>query len=162
MNADQYDGVACRTVRAYNDQEPEVTGDKSYADFVATYSLEHLAYEETSAWHYYLDERQRVKTRIYSPKGVVVKKCRFTYNGYGQVTEVRIRRFYPERADEKVIIRYDDQKNVAEKQIYREDKLMYREIPAYDERGLRAGSEYHLIEQGRTGAAVSQGRVPIL
>ncbi len=140
--------AACRVTRTYNDQPPAIVGDKSYADFVAAYSLEHLAYEETSAWHYYLDERQCVKTRVYSLKGVAVKKCRFTYNGYGQVTEVRIRRFYPERVDEKVIVRYDDQKNVAEKQIYREGQLVYREMPAYDERGLRAGGEYYLVEQG--------------
>ena len=138
----------CRVIRTYNDQPPAIVGDKSYADFVATYSLEHLRHEETPDWYYFLDERQRVSTRVYRPNGLLVKKCWFTYNGYGQVTEVRIRRFYPRRVDEKVILRYDDQRNVAEKQIYREGQLVYREIPAYDARGLRAGSEYYLVEQG--------------
>ncbi len=145
----RYNEAACRVVRTYNDQESKIIGDKSYADFVATYSLEHLRHEETQDWYYFLDGRQRVSTRVYRPNGLLVKKCWFAYNGYGQVTEVRIRRFYPERRDEKVIIRYDDQKNVAEKQMYREGQLAYREIPAYDERGLRAGSEYYYVQEGQ-------------
>lgn len=96
-----------------------------------------------------------------------MKKCWFAYNGYGKVTEVRIRRFYPERLDEKVVIRYDEQKNVAEKQIYQEGRLVYREIPAYDARGLRAGSAYYLAQDGSpdrriAGPSVPQGGLPVL
>lgn len=144
----QYGEVACRIVRTYNDQPSETIGDKSYADFVATYSLEHLRYEEAPDWEYYLDERGRARIRVYRPNGLLVKKCWFTYNGYGQVTEVRIRHFYPQRVDEKVVVRYDEQKNVAEKQIYQEGRLVYREIPAYDVRGLRAGSASYLAQDG--------------
>ena len=138
----------CRVTRSYNDQAPTISGDKSFADLIATYSLEHLRYEEAPNWTYYLDQRGRVVSRTYRSEGVRLKKCWFTYNGYGKVTEVRIRRYYPEQVDDKVVIRYDDQKNIAEKLIYQDGHLALREIPAYNERGLRAGSEFYQVAEG--------------
>ncbi len=139
--------AVCRVVPSYNDQPPKIIGEKSYADFVSTYSLEHLRHEETPNWTYYLNERGLVSRRTYRVDGLVVKRCLFTYE-HNRVTEVRIRHFYPRRIDEKVVIRYDEQNNVAEQQIYQEGRLVYREIPAYNEHGQRAGSAFYVVEEG--------------
>jgi hypothetical protein len=137
----------CRVVPSYNDQPPKITGEKNYADFVSAYSLEHLRYEETPNWTYYLNERGLVNRRTYRTGGVVVKRCRFTYER-GRVTEVRIRHFYPRQLDEKVIIRYNEHGHIAEQRIFQEGSLVYREVPAYDAQERWAGSEYYVVKEG--------------
>ncbi len=137
----------CQVVPSYNDQPPKITGEKNYANFVSAYSLEHLRYEETPNWTYYLNERGLVNRRTYRVDGLVVKRCLFAYER-GRVVEVRIRHVYPRRIDERVVIRYNEQNNIAEQQIYQEGRLVYREIPAYNARGQRAGSAFYVVKEG--------------
>ena len=138
----QYDRLVCRTALSYDGTPPSIAGNVLYAGFFTKYDLDHLYYEETDDWRYSIDQYGRVDQRSYRPQGTLRKKCKFTFNTLGQITEVRIRYIASPPWEERMQLQYDEAGQVIEKTIVRPGFPTLREIPAYDGQGRQVGSEF--------------------